>query len=80
MFKPFTSAGDDHHKNFGGTGLGLWISKVIVELMGGKVQCRSEHGVGSVFQFQLPIQFFKGEEPNSPHPLNLKSIDNVNGG
>jgi signal transduction histidine kinase len=37
LFKPFSAANTDHHKQFGGTGLGLWISKVIVELMGGKV-------------------------------------------
>ena len=44
LFKPFTSASEDHHRNYGGTGLGLWISKVIVELMDGKIQCRSEIG------------------------------------
>ncbi len=49
LFKPFSSASDDHHKNFGGTGLGLWISKVIVEIMGGKILCRSEINAGSVF-------------------------------
>lgn len=55
LFKPFSSASDEHHKQFGGTGLGLWISKVIVELMGGKVTVRSEIGQGSCFSFQLPI-------------------------
>ena len=41
LFKPFSTACEEHHRNFGGTGLGLWISKVIIELMGGHINCNS---------------------------------------
>ena len=50
LFQPYTSAGIDHHKNFGGTGLGLWISKVISEIMGGSIICKeSQIGIGTNF-------------------------------
>ena len=42
LFKPFSTASDDHHSTYGGTGLGLWISKVIVELMGGTIKAESK--------------------------------------
>lgn len=49
LFQPFSTASLDHHRTYGGTGLGLWISKVIVELMGGRISCKSQLGKGSVF-------------------------------
>lgn len=51
LFKPYSTANKEHHKTFGGTGLGLWISKVIVELMGGKIRCKSQIGKGTNFAF-----------------------------
>jgi len=41
LFKPFSTATAIHHKTYGGTGLGLWISKVIAELMGGTIKVTS---------------------------------------
>jgi signal transduction histidine kinase len=62
LFKAYSSASDEHHRVYGGTGLGLWISKVIVELMGGSINCSSEIGTGTTFSIEIPIQYFKNEQ------------------
>jgi signal transduction histidine kinase/DNA-binding response OmpR family regulator len=53
IFEPFTQAETGTTRQYGGTGLGLPITKNIVELMGGKLLVESTHGVGSKFSFDL---------------------------
>lgn len=55
IFESFTQAGTDVARKFGGTGLGLTISKQLVELMGGEIGVTSELGKGTTFFAIIPL-------------------------
>jgi len=76
VFEEFTQAHSDIEKQFGGTGLGLTISKRMAELLGGTILIKSEKEKGSVFSLILP--FHKGnttEKPKKePLPINTQFL------
>ena len=56
IFERFRQENEGISRNYGGTGLGLTISKAFVELLGGKIWVESQAGSGSVFYFTLPYK------------------------
>jgi signal transduction histidine kinase len=56
LFQPFTQAEASTTRRFGGTGLGLTITRQFAEMLGGSVNIVSEFGYGSTFSLRLPIQ------------------------
>ena len=55
IFQPFTQADASTTRRFGGTGLGLVISRRLTKIMGGEIGLESEKNVGSVFTVELPL-------------------------
>ena len=66
LFKSFSQVDSSTTREYGGTGLGLTISKRLSELMGGRMWVESDEGVGSRFQFTITVQAAPGE-PGDRH-------------
>jgi len=60
-------------RNYGGLGLGLWITRELVELMGGRVRVDSTPGHGATFIVSLPLEHEHRDEASSPHDRPARS-------
>lgn len=63
LFTPFTQLDTSPTRQYAGAGLGLAISKQLVELMDGSIMLKSTPGKGSIFSFDLPLTVPVGPAP-----------------
>jgi signal transduction histidine kinase len=67
LFKPFSQVHDTMQQTKGGTGLGLYVSRGIIEAHGGFIQADSEGpGKGSTFVFELPLDLQDAPQASDP--------------
>ncbi|MHB1037668.1 MAG: ATP-binding protein [Pirellulales bacterium] len=74
IFKPFAQADQSVTRRFGGTGLGLTVSRQFAQMLGGDVTVASTPGAGSTFRLSIPAKSLDGvrmiDAPAGANPLN----------
>ena len=79
IFESFTQASSEINRKYGGTGLGLTISKELVEKMRGKIEIESQLGEGTVFNCLIPFDIGYSHEhtPDVAKEIPIESIKDL---
>jgi signal transduction histidine kinase len=75
IFQSFEQVDASIAREYGGTGLGLTITKQLVELHGGKIWVESEIGKGSTFTFTLPISEVSKSEVSKSEVARIRDVE-----
>jgi len=73
LFKPFQQANNQISGKFGGTGLGLVISKKLADMLEGHIEVKSQKGKGSTFSLTIPCNTI----PGTPKTIECESISDL---
>jgi signal transduction histidine kinase/CheY-like chemotaxis protein len=79
LFQAFTQADSSTTRNFGGTGLGLTITKHFCTMLGGDINVRSEAGQGATFTVRLPADSAQRENDPSETSFPISSGETASG-
>ncbi len=86
LFQPYVQAKKSTSRKFGGTGLGLMISRRLVNLMGGDITVTSELGEGAIFDFDITTgnlsktkQLIQEDDVSLKSEIKTDSIPNITG-
>lgn len=71
LFRPFEQKDSSSTRHHGGTGMGLFLARRLIEAVGGRLDCDSRLGQGSRFSFRLPRQPFS-HETRTPTPQDMR--------
>ena len=77
LFEAYTQADKTIAGRFGGTGLGMNITKQLIELMDGQITAKSEPGVGTVIALTLPIQKDRRENDRRQNESSKSLVDDI---
>jgi len=77
IFDPFAQAENWKSREFGGTGLGLPISKNIISLMGGTIEVKSVENRGSKFTVKLPVNVVRHHHPEQAPSIHSRNFSDL---
>ena len=78
VFEEFSQANENIEKKYGGTGLGLNISKKMIALLGGELRLKKSSSQGSIFEIKLPLIYAEEKiiKTSTPTPVLIKTTNN----